>query len=261
MRLGVDMVDVSQLNVFLMQMAQPSTLKNSSSNTVTLAPKVCHNYGYHVRLAHIHADHKESIVCYVFRHGTATNKDLGKISQLTLIHSTPTQQRKVHLHYLDMSYAKVSVDKSSPVSNTLPLSSNASSSNALSSTSQISSVPPNARDLESQQPSSSSKVLNLATPQSELIPLSQPSVLLSLREKVKKLPRTVPIAKKAHILANYCQSPQKLTSDIHNDADVWETWDWKLNVFLQCNDDELKQLVVRRKFGLIGLVGLFEHLV
>ena len=255
------MVNVSDLHVFLVQTAQPSTLKNSFSNTATLAPKVCGNYGYHVCLAHIHADHKESIVRYVFRCVTATNKDLGKISRLTLIRSVSAQQKRVCLHHLDTSYTKFSVDKSSPASNTSPSSSNASSSNASSSTSQISSVIPNARNPESQQPSSSSKVVNLATPQSEPIPSSQPCVLLSLREKVEKLPRTVPIAKKTHILAGYSQSPQKLTSDIENDADVWETWDRKLNVFLQCNDDELKQLVVRGKFGLIGLVGLFEHLV
>jgi hypothetical protein len=86
-------------------------------------------------------------------------------------------------------------------------------------------------------------------------------VLLTLRERVEKLPRTVPVAKKTHILAAYSQSPQNLTSDIRNDADVWETWDQKLNVFLQRNNDDLKQLVVRGKFGLIGLVDFFEHLV
>ena len=52
-----------------------------------------------------------------------------------------------------------------------------------------------------------------------------------------------------------------LTSNIQDDADVWETWDPKLNVFLQCNDNDLKQLVVRGKFGLAGLVRFFEHLV
>jgi hypothetical protein len=86
-------------------------------------------------------------------------------------------------------------------------------------------------------------------------------VLQTLREKVEKLPQTVPIANKAHILAGYSQSPQTLTSDIENDADVWETWDRKLNVFLQCDDDNLKRLVVRGKFGLVGLVRFFEHLV
>jgi hypothetical protein len=197
----------------------------------------------------------------VFRRGTATNKDLGQISQSTLILSMSAQQIKVYLHYLDMSYAQVPVDQPSPASNTLPSPSNASSSNASSSKSRIPSVTPNTRSPESQQPSSSSNVLNLTAPQSDPIPSSQLSLLSSLREKVEKLPRTVPLATKTHILAGYSQSPQKLTSDIENDADVWETWDRKLNVFLQCNDDELKQLVVRGKFGLIGLVGFFEHLV
>jgi len=86
-------------------------------------------------------------------------------------------------------------------------------------------------------------------------------MLSLLREKVEKLPRTVPVANKTHILAGYSQSPEKLTSDIQNDADVWETWDQKLNVLLQCNNDDLKRLVVRGKLGLMGLVRFFEHLV
>ena len=90
---------------------------------------------------------------------------------------------------------------------------------------------------------------------------TQPSVLLTLREKVEKLPQTIPIAKKTHILAAFSLSPQKLTSSIQDDADVWETWDPKLNVFLQGSDEDLKRLVVRGKLGLIGLVGFFEHLV
>lgn len=115
----------------------------------------------------------------------------------------------------------------------------------------------------------SSKVLNSTVPTALLSadsapsPSLQPSVLLTLREKVEKLPRTVPVANKTHILAAYSQSPQKLTSDIQDDIDVWEKWDRKLNIFLQCNDDELKRLVVpvHGKFGLIRLVGFFEHLV
>ena len=90
---------------------------------------------------------------------------------------------------------------------------------------------------------------------------TQPSILLTLREKVEKLPQTIPIAKKTHILAAFSLSPQKLTSSIQDDADVWETWDPKFNVFLQGSDDDLKRLVVRGKLGLIGLVGFFEHLV
>jgi hypothetical protein len=188
------------------------------------------------------------------------------------------QQKRVRvcLHYPEMSYSELSVaydniagDKSLSLalSNTNispgPSSSNASSS-TLSSNLQIpsESIIPNAHT-KSQQPSSS-KILNPnALPPAVSAPssLSQPSVLSTLREKVEKLPRTVPVANKTHILATYSQSPQNLTSDIQNDEDVWETWDQKLNVFLQCNDDDLKQLVVRGKFGLIGLVSFFEHLV
>ena len=86
-------------------------------------------------------------------------------------------------------------------------------------------------------------------------------MLLTLKEKVENLSQTVPVANKTHILAGYSQSPHTLTSDIQNDADVWETWDRKLNVFLQGNNDDLKHLVVRGKFGLMGLVRFFEHLV
>ena len=117
---------------------------------------------------------------------------------------------------------------------------------------------------DTSQPPSSSIVLNSKVPTAlPSIPgsLTHPSVLLTLREKVEKLPNTVPIAEKTHILAVYSLSPQRLTSYREDDADVWEIWDQKLNVFLQGNDDDLKQLVVRGKLGLIGLVGFFEHLV
>jgi hypothetical protein len=86
-------------------------------------------------------------------------------------------------------------------------------------------------------------------------------VLLTLWEKVEKLPRTVPIMNKTHLLAGYSQSPQTLTSEIQNNANIWETWDQKLNTFLQGNNDDLKCLVVHRKFGLVGLVRFFKHLV
>ena len=200
----------------------------------------------------------------------------------------------VYFYYLDMSYSETSIDRadrSLPSSNVFPSSDTSSKgSNASSSNPQISLIRPNAResnisppgrvslapsdasssalsyadDPEPQGPQQPSKVFNSTVPIALLSaqsPSSQPSILVTLREKVKKLPLTVPVANKTHTLAAYSQSPQKLTSDIQNDEDVWETWDQKLNVFLQCNDDELKQLVVRGKFGLIGLVGFFEHLV
>lgn len=55
--------------------------------------------------------------------------------------------------------------------------------------------------------------------------------------------------------------PKDLTKDIANDADVWEVWDQKLNVLLPHKIDDIKPLVVRGKFGLVGLVALLEHLV
>lgn len=76
-----------------------------------------------------------------------------------------------------------------------------------------------------------------------------------LREKVKKLPKAIPIANKTHVLAAYSGSPEELTNNILNDADVWETWDPMLNVLLPHNTDDMKGLVVRGKYGLIGLVG------
>ena len=82
-----------------------------------------------------------------------------------------------------------------------------------------------------------------------------------LREKVENLPETVPVANKTHILAAYSQTPQELTRDVQNDTDIWETWDPKLNVLLPHNSEDLKPLVVRGQFGLIGLVSFFEHLV
>ena len=87
------------------------------------------------------------------------------------------------------------------------------------------------------------------------------SVLIQLREKVNKLPKTVPLANKAHILAPYSHASEELTKDIQNDADIWETWDSKLTVLLPPSIDDLKQLVVHGKYGLSRLVSFFEHLV
>ncbi|KAH9998098.1 hypothetical protein BJV74DRAFT_825240 [Russula compacta] len=87
------------------------------------------------------------------------------------------------------------------------------------------------------------------------------SVLITLPEKVKELPNTVPVANMTHVLAGYSQSPQTLTSDVQGDADIWGTWDPRLNALLPHNIQDLKPLVVRGTFGLMGLVGVFEHLV
>ena len=154
-----------------------------------------------------------------------------------------------------MGYSETSIDhddRSLPSSNVFPssdTSSKGSNASGSSSNPQISSIRPNAHesnisppgrvslapsdasssalsytdDPEPQQPSSSSKVLNSTVPIALLSaqsPSSQPSVLVTLWEKVEKLPSTVPVANKTHTLAAYSQSPQKLTSDIQNDEDV-----------------------------------------
>ncbi len=126
---------------------------------------------------------------------------------------------------------------------TLPTTDNTSS--PLSNT-------PNPASRLSSGPTSSELTSNLSSPC---------SILTTLREKVKKLPKTVPAATKTHILAVYNRLPQELTNNIQNDVDIWETWDPKLNVLLPHNMDDLKQLIVCGKFGLMGLVKFFEHLI
>ena len=86
-------------------------------------------------------------------------------------------------------------------------------------------------------------------------------VLQTLREKVKKLPKHVPITKKTHPLSSYSTPPQNLMKDIANNAEIWETWDQKLNVLLPHKIDNIKPLVAHGKFRLVGLVSLLEHLV
>ena len=104
-------------------------------------------------------------------------------------------------------------------------------------------------------PSVSSEPQSIPGPTANHLPLQV------LCEKVNKLPKTIPLANKTHPLASYSHSPKDLTLDILNDADIWETWDQKLNVLLQHPIDNIKPLVVRGKFGLVGLVSFFEHLV
>ena len=53
----------------------------------------------------------------------------------------------------------------------------------------------------------------------------------------------------------------ELTKDITADADVWETWDQRLNVLILHNISNIYPLITQGKFGLIGLVQLLEHLV
>ena len=91
-----------------------------------------------------------------------------------------------------------------------------------------------------------------------VIPLSP--VLEDLRRKVEGLPKTIPLAKKTHTLAAYNCPPKDLTSGTLDD-ELWEIWDQKLNVLLPHEMESLGALVVRGKYGLIGLVTLLEHLV
>jgi len=72
---------------------------------------------------------------------------------------------------------------------------------------------------------------------------SQPSILETLRHKVKELPKTIPIAKKTHRLAAYSCPPHSLTSGVTDD-ELWEVWDPKLNVLLPQDVEDLADLVV-----------------
>lgn len=45
------------------------------------------------------------------------------------------------------------------------------------------------------------------------------------------------------------------------DADVWETWDQRLNVLISHSIPDIYPLITRGKYGLTGLVLLLEHLV
>jgi len=86
-------------------------------------------------------------------------------------------------------------------------------------------------------------------------------ILKTLREKVEGLPKSVPTAKKTGPLAGFCCDSTELTKDITADADVWETWDQRLNVLILHNISDIYPLITQGKFGLIGLVQLLEHLV
>ena len=87
------------------------------------------------------------------------------------------------------------------------------------------------------------------------------TILKMLHEKVKNLPKSVPIAKKTGPLAAYCCASAELTKDIITNVEVWETWDQKLNVLISHNILNIHPLVTRGKYGLIGLVWLLECLV
>lgn len=89
---------------------------------------------------------------------------------------------------------------------------------------------------------------------------SPSSIIQTLRKKVESLPKKISIAPEDHALAPFSQPPKNLTN-FTDDEDVWEMWDRKLNVLLPHNVEELKLLVVRGQYGLIGLVRFLEHLV
>ena len=117
-------------------------------------------------------------------------------------------------------------------------------------------------------PGSSSMPPTLATISA---PLSSPlmavqggtpsTVLKTLREKVKNLPKSIPIATKTGPLAGYCCDSKELTKDITDNADVWEVWDGRLNVLISHSIPDLYPLITRGKYGLIALVQLMEHLI
>ena len=87
------------------------------------------------------------------------------------------------------------------------------------------------------------------------------ALLKTLHEKVEKLLKSVPTAKKTGPLAGYCCDSAELTKDVTANDDVWEIWDQKLNVLISHNIPDIYPLVTRGKFGLIVLVLLLEHLV
>ncbi|KAF8240386.1 hypothetical protein L208DRAFT_1539381 [Tricholoma matsutake] len=111
----------------------------------------------------------------------------------------------------------------------------------------------------------------LSIPMTILTPKSLPTIpaqssvpftiLKTLHEKVKSLPKLVPTAKKTGPLARYCCDSVELMKDITADVDVWETWDQKLNVLISHSIPDIYPLIARGKYGLITLVQLLEHLV
>ena len=91
--------------------------------------------------------------------------------------------------------------------------------------------------------------------------ISPDSILWTLRNKIESLPDTIPLAQRTHVLASFSQEPKALTKDILLDEEVWEVWDQKLNVLLPHSIEDLKPLVIRGQYGLIGLIRLLEHLI
>ena len=74
------------------------------------------------------------------------------------------------------------------------------------------------------------------------------------------MPNTIPVAKNTHALVQYSGNHFEKTDGIDDD-EIWEQWDGLLTVLIPNDSLKLHELVVRRKYGLMGLVGFFEHLV
>jgi hypothetical protein len=87
------------------------------------------------------------------------------------------------------------------------------------------------------------------------------TILKMLCKRVESLPKSIPMAKKTGPLSGYSGKSTELMKDITADADVWETWDQRLNILIPHNIPDIYPLVMQGKYGLITLVQLLEHLV
>jgi len=85
-------------------------------------------------------------------------------------------------------------------------------------------------------------------------------ILKMFRDKVEKLPNTVPIADDLSPLAGFICDPVLLTDDVPDD-EIWEVWDPHLNRLIPQSVSDIFPLVMRGNFGLIRLVVFFEHIV
>lgn len=78
---------------------------------------------------------------------------------------------------------------------------------------------------------------------------------------VKDLPKSVPKATSNHPLAPFNKPPVEQVASIPAHTDLWEHFDHELNVLIPHEKDKLRNLVVRGKYGLIGLANLAQYLV
>jgi hypothetical protein len=75
------------------------------------------------------------------------------------------------------------------------------------------------------------------------------TILKTLHERVKNLPKSVPMARKTNPLAGYGCDPKELTSNIAADINVWETWDQRLNVLIPHSIPNVYSLVRQGKYS------------